>query len=55
MCSISAVSFGSGTSTKSHFAVPGQPGAVDFLLNTPVPENDYWLFRTKVHLGYTRV
>ena len=38
---------------KSHFAVPGRPGAVDFLLNSPVPENDYWLFRTKVHLGYT--
>lgn len=36
--------------SKSGFAVPGVPGAVDF--SDAAPDNNYWLFREKVHLGW---
>lgn len=35
---------------KSGFAVPGVAGAVDFSQTTP--DNNYWLLREKLHLGY---
>ena len=39
---------------QTYFAVPGAgPTAVDFRANTPVSENDFVLFRTRFHLGYS--
>jgi hypothetical protein len=38
---------------KEHFAVPGTPDAVDFRADNVPTGNTYWLFRTKVHLGYS--
>jgi hypothetical protein len=35
---------------RSGMAVAGTPGAVDF--SQLAPDNNFWLFRTKVHLGY---
>lgn len=40
--------------SKNYFGAPGVPGAIDFRLNGGEPSNDYWLFREKVHLGYTQ-
>lgn len=37
---------------KERFAVPGVPGALDFRDEGGEPANTYWLFRTKLHLGY---
>lgn len=38
---------------REHLAVAGVPGAIDFRAHgAPTNDNDYWLFRTKVHLGY---
>jgi hypothetical protein len=38
---------------KERFAVPGVPGAFDFRDEGGEPANTYWLFRTKIHLGYS--
>lgn len=40
---------------KEHFAIPGEPGAVDFREKGVPTGNTYWLFRTRFHLGYTPV
>lgn len=40
---------------REHFARPGTPGAVDFRADNVPTGNTYWLFRTKVHLGYSPV
>lgn len=39
--------------SKSGYAVPGVAGAVDFAKTTP--ENDYWLLREKLHVGWKPV
>ena len=39
---------------QTYFAVPGAgPTAVDFRANTPEPDNDFMLLRTRVHAGYS--
>src|SRR6476620_10706736 len=39
---------------QTYFAVPGGGStAVDFRANTPYPENDFLLLRTRVHAGYS--
>jgi hypothetical protein len=39
---------------QTYFAVPGAgPTAVDFRANTPVSDNDFVLFRTRFHAGYS--
>jgi hypothetical protein len=37
---------------REHMAIAGVPGAVDFRETSPDTENTYWLFRTKLHIGY---
>ena len=39
--------------SKSGYAVPGVAGAVDFAKTTP--DNDYWLVREKLHVGWKPV
>ncbi len=34
-------------------AIQGVPGAGDFRETTPIPDNTYWLFRTRLHVGYS--
>ncbi|MBK9139334.1 MAG: alginate export family protein [Verrucomicrobia bacterium] len=39
---------------REHLAVAGVPGAIDFRAHgAPTHDNDYWLFRTKLHMGYS--
>jgi hypothetical protein len=41
---------------QTYFAVPGAgPTAVDFRVNTPVSVNDFVLFRTRFHAGYSPI
>ena len=34
-----------------YMAIPGVPGAVDFRESSPDTDNNYWLFRTRFHVG----
>jgi len=38
---------------KENFGIAGTAGSVDFRRNGPRVDNEYYLLRTKVHLGYT--
>lgn len=37
---------------RDHLAIPGVPGAIDFRDHGAPDENSYWLFRTKLHMGF---
>jgi hypothetical protein len=41
--------------SRNDFGVAGQPGSMDFRADGALDENNYWLFRTKLHLGYKPV
>lgn len=38
---------------KEHFGIVGVPNSVDFRTTGTTTDNDYWLTREKVHLGYS--
>lgn len=40
---------------REHLGVAGNPGSIDFRDHGALTENDYGLFRTKLHLGYQPV